>query len=307
MKKAARLLDIESEDLQRIFSDYREMSTSPSLFLALREALFYEVGSGISPPTLWVHNSFGPNGILTIGNSERPTRVNFDECRRRGIPVYVRTSGGWHIYNDNNFLFINVFIPAIDAEVLGMKLTKDNVRDQTQAFRVNSELTIQALSNIGVYARPIENDPSTIVVNGNLIAMNSARIAHGCIYMEGGIRYSDGDLPVSAAVLTVTEDEKSDMLQRNTAIIRHNGKISIDSIKSHLIETYKTHGGFQKYQWVARGLSAGEVQQAAGLAANYKSLTEMQQSNIEKVGLHDGKICILHWIPKYGSYTPGSY
>ena len=106
MQKNARFLNLETKDLKPIFESYGDIGSDPSIFFALRHALFDEVAAGKSPPTLWIHNSFGANGILSIGKNESPTRVDFGNCRELGVPVYVRKSGGWHIYNDSNFVFV---------------------------------------------------------------------------------------------------------------------------------------------------------------------------------------------------------
>lgn len=304
--KNGRILELETEDLNKIFNDV-SLKDSPSLFLAARQAIFEEVSHENSPVTLWVHHSFGPRGILSIGNNEMPSRVNFEECTRLGIPVLVRNSGGWHIYNDSSsYVFINLFLNR-DQETL-RKLGIKDMLDTTGAFKLNSYLTIDVLkeiAHIDAYLHP--TDPSSILVDENLIAINSARLARGA-YLEGGIRYSNQDLETAGRVLAMVVDEKRDMFKRNTSVLNYNPRASKEELKQTVVRTYTRNRGLESYSWEKGSLTNDEIRLIVKYSKGYKSLTDMSAEERKKIGGHEGKICIVHWITeKYGDYTPGQY
>ena len=301
-----RILDLETEDLNRLLDD-EKLRDNPAVFLAARQAIFEEVSAENSPATLWVHHSFGPKGILSIGKSEMPTRVNFEECRRLGVPVYARNSGGWHIYNDSSsYLFINLFFRTDDDALrnLGMK----SARDTTGAFRLNSYLTMDVLKeagNINAYLHP--KDPSSILIDENLIAINSALLSRAA-YLEGGIRYSTEDLTTAARVINMTDGERQDLFGRNTSVLNYNPGISKEELKQKTISTYTTKRGLGSYRWTRGSLTDAEKELITRYAKDYRSLADLDETELGRIGNHEGKICIVHWITeKYGTYTPGQY
>lgn len=91
-----RLLDAEHED--------------PRMNLALEEAIARSVGSYISPPTVrfWINKK-----AVVIGRFQRADyEVDLEECKKHGVAVLRRFTGGGAVYHDEGNLNCAIALPC---------------------------------------------------------------------------------------------------------------------------------------------------------------------------------------------------
>lgn len=305
----ARLLDLElnqmsQEELLRTFGT----DDTAKLVIAVTKALKTSIGEQHTPLTLWIHESYGRNGIVTIGMNEHPDRVNFEGARQCNVPVFVRESGGWTIYNSGgSYVFVNVFANPTYRGFERFGKIGD-------AFKFNSDILIKALGALSppVYAEILEGDPSSINVDvdkdgdGRCIAMNAAHTPKGLVYLEGAVRYSRKSLDTASKVLILNDDEREDLFRYNAAVEEFSP--DKERLREALIKSYVQSSPFNSYQWKPTSLTGTEIELTRGFLPGITSLTELSTVQLKTIGKHPAKICDVHWLMrKYGTYTPGTY
>jgi len=124
--------------------DWRLIESGPaagSRNLALDDAIFAAVLAGDAPPTLRLYAWSAPT--LTIGYGQDARRdVDLAACRRRGIPVLRRVTGGRAVIHDRELTY-SVAVPA------GLPPFGGTLRESARAV---AEVLVGALGLLGVAA-----------------------------------------------------------------------------------------------------------------------------------------------------------
>lgn len=304
----ARLLDFElkeisDKELERKFGTNDRAKLVLATTKALKDSL-----RGSAPLTLWVHESYGENGIVTIGMNEHPDRVNFEGAAKCNVPVFVRESGGWTIFNDGSYVFTNVY-----ANHSSKGFERYAVKP-VDTFVLNSNIMLASLRSMRppVNASLLPKDPSTIIVyhdnakypDGQCIGMCSSDTRNNVLYLEGAIRFSRDCLDTASKVLVLNQGERRDLFEYNTAVKEFSPDRA--SLLSSLVRGYQTSEPFNSYEWREDGLTDYEIEKIAGYVKQIVSLTELSLDERSKIGRHPAKLCDVHWIMRrYGQYTPG--
>lgn len=76
---------------------------SASYNMALDEAISISVRKGVSPPTLRLYGWNIPS--VSIGYSQKISDIDFDYCKKKGIPIVRRVTGGRAILHSNEITY----------------------------------------------------------------------------------------------------------------------------------------------------------------------------------------------------------
>jgi len=142
---------------------------SPSLALALEEAILATLASEAAPPTLRVWRN--PRCVV-IGRGQTPEReADLTACRRLGVPVVQRGSGGGAVYHHPGNLNFSLFLPL-----------QGRWRDVRGAQAHLARLLAQELARR--WHLPAYTDAGGVYVNG-LKVSGSAQLRRGALLHHG--------------------------------------------------------------------------------------------------------------------------
>ena len=184
---------------------YRDGATN----MALDEAILRGVAEGSSPPTL---RFFGwEPACLSLGQAQPIADVDFDACRRLGVEVVRRPTGGRAILHVDELTY-SVAAREDDAHVQGGII---------ESYRRLSEGLLSGLMRMGLpvqqVERPDEHDrdqgpvcfvtPSNyeIVFDGRKL-VGSAQVRRGGVVLQHGSLPLFGDIARICGVLTAKPD-----------------------------------------------------------------------------------------------------
>ncbi|MGB9716518.1 MAG: lipoate--protein ligase family protein [Thermodesulfovibrionales bacterium] len=105
--------------------------SSASYNMAVDEAIAISVKKGDSPPTLRLYGWSIPS--VSIGYSQKVSDIDFDYCKKKGIPIVRRPTGGRAILHSNEITYS--FSVKTD-DVLFSKNLRDSYRKISKAFVV---------------------------------------------------------------------------------------------------------------------------------------------------------------------------
>jgi lipoate-protein ligase A len=177
-----------------------------SLNMARDVAVLEAVSAGDSPPTLRLYGWNPP--CLTIGKHQGPDAGDLDFCRREGIDVVRRPTGGRALLHHLELTY-SVVAP------LGTPPLPTQLQD---AYRLLCGVLVQACRDLGIHAKltgsevnlRLPNPTSTIpcfeapaegelVVEGRKLVGSAMRAHSGCILQHGAILIDwDGRLQAGA-------------------------------------------------------------------------------------------------------------
>ncbi|MFN4181864.1 MAG: biotin/lipoate A/B protein ligase family protein [bacterium] len=175
-----------------IFSE----ETKPDLNLEEEEALFRMTEKdGIPRFRLWVN---APSVIL--GRNQKPEHfVHLDYCKKAGIPVLKRLSGGGAVYHDEGNLNFSLFLPNRYLALLDV-----HPLNFPSQFAVFSDIPLQALFRLGIFAE--RREISSLFVRGRKIsgcAMKNSRNAvlfHGTLLISTNLDEMEKTLKIPPGV-----------------------------------------------------------------------------------------------------------
>ncbi len=179
--------------------------------MAIDEVILEKIAQGASPPTVRFYR-WRPSAV-SIGRFQRIREVvDIDKCRKLGIDVVRRITGGGAVYHDyNGEITYSVLAPE---ELLP--------RDITKSYREICGWIARSLETLGIESsfQPI-ND---IIVDGKKISGNAQTRRKGVVLQHGTILY-DLNLEVMFSVLRISQEKISDKLikkieERVTSITR---------------------------------------------------------------------------------------
>jgi lipoate-protein ligase A len=158
-----RLLDFEYQD-------------APSN-LALEEAIARQVGEGRSLPTLrlWKNRS-----AAIIGeNQSAHAELRLDVCRRLGVEVVRRFTGGGAVYHDVGNLNYSICTRRSSPSSLGL---------QQAVFKRSLDCVALCLNTLGLKSNRVPIN--TIVVGGRKVSGGAGAIRWGGVFYHGSILVS---------------------------------------------------------------------------------------------------------------------
>lgn len=161
-------------------------SVAPAESAAVDEALLDSLASGASPPTLHFYVRAVPT--VSIGYFQKVGEsVDLAACRRLGVSIVRRRSGGSSIYTDQGQLIFALVLPEASLPT-----------DREGSFRLVCGAVAVAVSSYGVDARyrPV-ND---VEVGGRKLSGSAQLRGRGCVLHHGTL-IVDTDLARMDAVL----------------------------------------------------------------------------------------------------------
>jgi len=158
---------------------------SPAESAALDEAILEAHVQGAVPGTLHFYRRSVPT--VSIGYFQKAAdSVDLLECKRRGVSVVRRKSGGSSIYTDPGQLIYGLVIDGCD------------VPEDKSAFCAICEALARALSSFGVDA--LYRPPNDVEVGGRKLSGNAQLVRKGSLLQHGTVLV-DTDLATMDAVL----------------------------------------------------------------------------------------------------------
>ncbi|RLG74173.1 MAG: lipoate--protein ligase family protein [Thermoprotei archaeon] len=144
---------------------------------AIDEALLKSVGECRSPNTLRFLSIKPPS--VSIGYFQRIEEVvNVEECRRLGISIARRPSGGGAIYQDyRGEITYAIVVKAQDELIKGL--------DIEETYKKLLQWLIRSLRKLGLNAQ--YKPPNDITINGRKVSGNAQSRKYGAILQHGTI------------------------------------------------------------------------------------------------------------------------
>ena len=144
---------------------------------AIDEALLKSVGECRSPNTLRFLSIKPPS--VSVGYFQRIEEVvNVEECRRLGISIARRPSGGGAIYQDyRGEITYAIVVKAQDEIIKGL--------DIEETYKKLLQWLIRSLRKLGLNAQ--YKPPNDITINGRKVSGNAQSRKYGAILQHGTI------------------------------------------------------------------------------------------------------------------------
>ena len=206
--------------------------------MALDEACMEAVGNG-APPTIRFYE-WSPSAVVIGYFQKIHNEVDVKLCKRLGIDVVRRISGGGAMYLDTN------------GEITYSLIAPQHIlsNDINECYRTVCKHIIDALESIGIHAefKPI-ND---IVVSGKKISGNALTRCNGATMVHGTLLY-DLNLKDMFKVLRVGGEKISDKgisaAEERVTSVRHNTITSKDDVKKALMDAFSADKDVVKDIW----------------------------------------------------------
>ena len=200
--------------------------------MAVDEALAYARGEGEAPNTLRFYR-WNPSAV-TLGYFQSvEDEVNLEACKRYGIDVNRRISGGGAVLNSSyGEITYSIVAPEGDPRIS---------TDVTESYRYLCHGIVEGLALLGVEARfkPI-ND---IIVGARKISGNAQIRRYGAVLHHGTILV-DFDARQMFSVLKISDEKLSDKMieqaeERVTTIRRELGRdVSFEEVRDAMEEGF---------------------------------------------------------------------
>jgi lipoate-protein ligase A len=208
-------------------------AVSAAAGLATDEALTARQGTGASPPTVRLY-TYASHCAL-VGRFQRVrSEVRLDECRRRGIAVNRRPTGGGTILMGADQLGVAIMTPGD-----GLPRSYERIRDLFQRFSAGLTDALAALGIRASYRR--KND---LEVDGRKIAGLGIFFDRGGGLLFHASLLVDLDVPLMLSVLETPFAKISDkavatVADRITTVRRECGRsIALDEVRDLVREGY---------------------------------------------------------------------
>ena len=239
--------------------------------MAIDRAMMEAVGEGTVPPTLRLYQ-WSPSAI-SLGKGQDATVVDRDRCRRDGVEVVRRPTGGWAIFHTDELTY-SVVAHADEPAVAGPLL---------EAYKTLSAALIASLKVLGLdailapapapaakagliacFAVPYNNE---ITVGGKKL-MGSAQARNQRRLLQHGSLPLTGDISRAVNYLTFPDEAAREDLRRHlseqatTATVAAQRDISFAEAAQALVTGFTATLGIDL---VPDRLSAVEFSRAASL------------------------------------------
>ena len=157
-----------------------DKETLPQRNLAAEEAITYAVQQGIVYDTLRFWRNV--KSVILGYSNHVSSEVNVDLCRRNGIQIVRRTSGGGAVYQDLGNLNYSVVLNTSSFEV---------PRDILEVYKLFSEAVTVGLSRLGVKAE--FHPPNALKTGGHKISgmaihkLRNSCLVHGTLLVNADL------------------------------------------------------------------------------------------------------------------------
>ncbi len=189
---------------------------------AVDEAILFARVEKRVPDTLHLYRRRTPT--ISIGKFQRVEDVvDVEYCRKKGIEILRRISGGREVYTDSNCLEYGVVVNRKRKEI------SEGIED---SFKTICLGIITGLKKLGIdaYYKPI-ND---VLVNGRKISGNAQR-RRGSILLQHGTLLVNADFESMSKALKLGDKGKAELVQKLTTIRLEAGRIpTINEVKEAL-------------------------------------------------------------------------
>lgn len=210
--QAWRLLDFEHPD-------------APSN-LALEEAIARQVGERKSPPTLRLWRN---RKAAVIGENQSATlELHHDACKKLGVQVVRRFTGGGAVYHDLGNLNYSICAP---------KPSLSSLQFQQALFRQALDCAVNCLGRLGLTSTKVP--VNTVMVRGRKISGGGGAVRWGSVFYHGSILVNT-DLEVLWKVLRREQPRaiagfvQSTRVSVTSAETELGREIPLDSVKEAL-------------------------------------------------------------------------
>jgi len=201
--------------------------------MAMDEAILKAVSEGKSPNTIRLYR-WKPSAVSIGYFQSVEEEVDLKACRRLGVDVVRRITGGGAVYHDyNGEITYSLIAPESDPRI---------PRDIPESYGVICNCLVKALRHLGLEAefRPV-ND---ILIGGRKVSGNAQTRRRGVVLQHGTILI-DCDVKRMFTVLKVSEEKMRDKLikaveERVTSLRRELGRpISFMEVRDALVEGFE--------------------------------------------------------------------
>ena len=203
MKSLWRLVDVEYRDLHKN--------------MALDEALLVAIERRFMPNTIRFWRN--PNAVVIGRSSSVEAEVNGEACRRYGISIVRRFTGGGAVYQDQGNLNWSVIIHRNDPMVKKM-------RGMLEIYKIFSKPIIKGIKAQDIHAQ--FKSPNSIYIKDKKVSGMAA-------YFKRKTILCHGTLLVSSNLDTLSEVLKNLKAEVTTLEFESGKNISIDNIKSAIV------------------------------------------------------------------------
>ncbi|MDP3766017.1 MAG: biotin/lipoate A/B protein ligase family protein [Nanoarchaeota archaeon] len=176
---------------------------SAGMNMAIDHAIYESIVNGRELPTIrfykWIPSS------ISLGAYQNPNEINLEACKRHGIGLVRRMTGGRAVFHDKVDFTYSVIAP--------IKVFDFSIEN---AYRQICSWIINALNELGINAT-LENK-NDIVVDGKKISGNAAKAMEKGVYLQHGTLIYDIDFGIMPEVLNISKDS---VKERATSILQH--------------------------------------------------------------------------------------
>jgi len=249
--------------------------------MAWDEALLESVATGASPPVLRLYRWQPP--AVSLGYGQRNAGViNLDVCRRLGIEVVRRITGGRAVFHDQEVTYA-VIAPLAGCFNGGVLDCYQSISRALQAafelLDLKSELVPrQTLRRLREQSRPGERSAVCFTAPSQFeLVVQGRKVAGSAQKRKGNSFLQHGSLPVEMNLNALAQIFSSSGRERAVDLIGHEqigwlnlGRtrpITLDELESAVIKGFET---IESIQWREEGLSLPEQAKVAKLTGKYR-------------------------------------
>lgn len=156
--------------------------------MAIDHAIVQGVAYGKQPPTVRFYRWKKPS--VSLGLYQSPEDVNLSECRRRGVEIVRRMTGGRAVFHEKTDFTYSVVAPLseFDSSLRG-------------AYASICSRLIIALKLMGIQSSL--SNINNIFVRGKKISGNAARLMGNSVYLQHGTLIYDLDFSTMPKILNI--------------------------------------------------------------------------------------------------------
>lgn len=217
--------------------------------MAIDHAIYESVANGREPPTIrfykWQNNS------VSIGAYQDPREINLKACKKHGVEIVRRITGGRAVYHDTNDFTYSVIAPI---KIFGFSIKN--------AYMQICNSIIDTLKELGI-SSTLENK-NDIVVDGKKISGNASRAMDNGIHLQHGTIIYDINMKVMPEVLNIPKDL---VKEKVTSILEHR-----NLGHNEVYEALKKNFTFEKDYYIEKLSKYEEVRSEDLAKTKYSSI-----------------------------------
>lgn len=206
--------------------------------LSLEEACMEAVGAGAAPPTIFFYEWEKP--AVIIGHFQKlHDEVDAEECKRQGVDIIRRMTGGGAMYQDDQAMTFGV-------------IARENMlpRSISEAYKEVCSRIVDALALLEIESefKPI-ND---IVVAGKKVSGSALTKRHGAVMVHGTLLHTL-DVEKMFTFLKVGRTKISDKgiesVKERVTSISHHKNATKDEVYRALLSAFTREKEFHNGSW----------------------------------------------------------